>query len=209
MRSTVLALVPLLLSASLASAQTTRPAADVDVNRLRDMLVGRFDSAEQAQADPDHYANIRLHMAVIWPDRKDGPWLYVEQAAARTSQKPYRQRVYRLLRKGDRLVSEVYELPGDPLRFAGAGFDPSKVADLAPAQLSHKVGCDVVLSPVEDGFIGGTVGSGCASALLGASYATSEVRIYRDRLETWDRGYDKDGKQVWGAEKGPYVFRRK
>jgi len=172
------------------------------------MLVGCFDSAEQAKADPENYFDIRLRMAVIWPDRKDGPWLYVEQAAARSPQRPYRQRIYRLLRRGDRLVSEVYELPGDPLRFAGAAGDAAKLAHLAPDQLTHKAGCDVVLWPTDDGFMGATVGCECPSKLAGDSYATSEVRIYADRLETWDRGFDKDGRQVWGAEKGPYVFRR-
>jgi hypothetical protein len=29
-----------------------------------------------------------------------------------------------------------------------------------------------------------------------------------DRLESWDRGFDAAGVQVWGSEKGPYVFVR-
>ena len=29
-----------------------------------------------------------------------------------------------------------------------------------------------------------------------------------DRLLSWDRGFDAAGKQVWGAEKGPYEFLR-
>jgi hypothetical protein len=205
----LLPLMMMLMLSSIALGQTTRPATDDDVNRLREMLVGSFDSAEQAKADPQNYFDIRLQMAVIWADRRDGPWLYVEQAAARSPQRPYRQRIYRLLKRGDRLVSEVYELPGDPLRFAGAANDATKLGDLKPDQLTHKAGCDVVLWPSDDGFVGGTVGCECPSKLAGASYATSEVRVFADRLETWDRGYDKDGKQVWGAEKGPYIFRRK
>jgi hypothetical protein len=27
-------------------------------------------------------------------------------------------------------------------------------------------------------------------------------------LLTWDQGFDKDGKQVWGAVKGGYEFKR-
>jgi hypothetical protein len=27
-------------------------------------------------------------------------------------------------------------------------------------------------------------------------------------LDSWDRGYDRDGKQVWGAVTGPYRFDR-
>lgn len=210
MRNTTLWSLPIvLLLTMVASGQTTRPATDADVARLSEMLVGRFDSSVQANADPENYFNILLQMARIWPDRKDGPWLYVEQATALMPHRPYRQRIYRLTRRGDRLVSEVHELPGDPLRFVGAASDPTKLADLKPEQLAHKAGCDVQLWPTEDGFVGATVGCECPSKLAGASYATSEVRLFADRLETWDRGYDKEGKQVWGAEHGPYVFNRR
>lgn len=211
MRAQLAAIVLVLLSAGVHAQPTrpaTRPATDEDVLRLRDMLAGRFDSAEQAKADPENFFDIRLQMVVIWPEREDGPWLYVEQAAARAPQRPYRQRIYRLLRRGERIVSEVYELPGDPLRFAGAATRPEMLGDLAPEQLTHKAGCDVVLSPTGDGFVGGTIGCDCPSKLAGAAYASSEVHVRADRLETWDRGFDRDGKQVWGAEKGPYVFRR-
>ena len=57
-------------------------------------------------------------------------------------------------------------------------------------------------------FYGGTVGTGCASTLRGAAYATSEVELFPDRLETWDRGYDAGGAQAWGATGSGYVFDR-
>jgi hypothetical protein len=42
--------------------------------------------------------------------------------------------------------------------------------------------------------------------LRGASYATSEVVITDEQLLSWDRGWDANGKQVWGAETGGYIF---
>ena len=57
-------------------------------------------------------------------------------------------------------------------------------------------------------FIGGTDEKNCASKLRGASYATSEVKISDSYLYSWDRGFDKEGKQVWGAQKGGYYFKR-
>ena len=32
------------------------------------------------------------------------------------------------------------------------------------------------------------------SLLFGASYATSEVEIFKDKILSWDRGYDSDDK---------------
>ena len=75
-------------------------------------------SAAQAAEDPDFY-DIRLEMVRIWPDRTDGIWLYVEQAAATHLDQPYRQRVYHVTEEGDGIFrSEVYAL-SEPLQYAG------------------------------------------------------------------------------------------
>ena len=178
------------------------------------LLVGSFSSAEQAMDDKD-FREIHLHMTRIWPTRVDGPWVYIEQAVASEPLKPYRQRIYQvaLTENPDAapgtVESRVFELPGDPLAFAGAWSEPARFDAVTVEQLVPRDGCTVYLVPNTDGsWSGGTDGNGCSSALRGATYATSEVTATADELRTWDRGFDKDGKQVWGAEKGPYVFRR-
>ena len=55
-------------------------------------------------------------------------------------------------------------------------------------------------------FEGSTVENECVSTLRGAAYATSEVTVSRERLTSWDRGFDAGGGQVWGATEGPYIF---
>ncbi|QOJ14914.1 MAG: hypothetical protein HRU75_09780 [Planctomycetia bacterium] len=193
------------------SGSSERAAAgDLDV--LTQWLVGSFSSAAQAARDSD-YRDIRLHHVRIWPERDDGVWLYVEQATAETPERPYRQRVYRLARTRDGLVSEVFELPGEPadvLRRAGAWREARPLADLDPSQLEPRSGCTMYIHRRPDGaFSGGTRGSGCASTLRGAAYAVSDlIELTADGLVTWDRGYDADGRQVWGAERGGYEFRR-
>jgi hypothetical protein len=42
--------------------------------------------------------------------------------------------------------------------------------------------------------------------MRGATYATSEVVINKQMLESWDRGWDASGKQMWGATKSGYQF---
>ncbi|MBL0926800.1 MAG: chromophore lyase CpcT/CpeT [Phycisphaerales bacterium] len=179
-----------------------------DLDDLLARMTGSFTSRGQAQDDPEHYMDIRLRMVRIWPDRADGPWLYVEQAVGVMQKRPYRQRVYRLSEMPDgRLKSEVYTLPGDALAFAGAWKQEKPLADLTPDKLTLKEGCALVLSRQPDGtFKGSTDGKGCPSDLRGATYATSEAQIFDDHMVTWDRGWDSEGKQVWGAEKGGYRF---
>ena len=48
-------------------------------------------------------------------------------------------------------------------------------------------------------FFGTTKDKECKSLLFGASYATSEVEIFQDKILSWDRGYDSDDIQVWGS----------
>jgi len=177
------------------------------VAMLGEYLTGSFSSEAQSKADAEYF-DIRLHIVPIWPARSDGPWLYVEQARADVLEQPYRQRVYRLSARADgTLASDVYEMP-EPLRFAGAFKDVSRLEGLSPEQLQLKEGCAVVLrpDPATLVFAGGTVGNGCGSTLRGAAYATSEVTLSRETLLSWDRGFNAAGEQVWGAKKGGYVF---
>ena len=192
-----------------ASAAAPAPASDPGLAELAAVMAGSYSSAAQAAADPQGYRDIRLVMVPIWKDRPDGPWLYVEQAAATSLDKPYRQRVYQLVRTSPETIeSRVFTLPDPPLQYAGAAQDPVKLADLTPEALTLRSGCAVVLKKSGPVWTGSTAGKDCGSDLRGASYATSEVRISLSTLESWDRGYDSAGKQVWGAEKGPYIFVR-
>lgn len=188
------------------------------VHHLASTMAGSYSSQAQALADPE-FRDIRLHMTPIWIGRADGPWLYVEQAAATSLDRPYRQRVYQLVATpppaddpegpSPGLESRVFELPGDPLAFAGAWRDPARFDALSPDDLLAREGCTVHLSASGDGsYEGSTVDEQCLSTLRGAAYATSEVFISSDEIRTWDRGFDKEGKQVWGAVKGPYRFGR-
>lgn len=186
--------------------------ADDEVALLHEYLTGWFDSADQAASDPEGYFDIRLVMLPIWPDRTDGCWLYVEQAATTALDRPYRQRVYRVHRaESGMLHSDVFTLPGDPLAFARTWETSERLlADVSPGDLEVRDGCTIEFEPMSlDTFVGATVGRGCSSTLSGAAFATSSVRITRDLLISWDRGWNDAGEQVWGATAGGYEFVRR
>jgi len=181
-----------------------------DLKNLRDRMEGTFDNQEQAALD-DSYHNIVLHIKEIELKGKhpEGVWMYVEQAVASKPSEPYRQRIYHLFRQDNTtLVSKVYELH-DPLRFAGAWQEPSRLKDLRLDSLIERSGCAVFLHKDEAGnYYGATEGKGCESTLEGATYASSNITIYPNMIVSWDRGFDSNDTQVWGAEKGGYRFRK-
>ena len=205
-RLTITAAILLTVGLPLAARAEMPPGA---FDTLVEWMTGSFSSTAQAAADSNYY-DIRLEMVRIWPERTDGCWIYVEQAVAASLDKPYRQRVYHVVQLEDDLFkSEVYTLP-DPQSVAGQWQDPALLADLGPTDLEERDGCAVFLRQDKGGeFAGGTIGRGCGSGLRGAAYATSEVVIGPDRLASWDRGFGAGGAQVWGAERGPYIFEKK
>lgn len=184
--------------------------APSDLAFLVQCMTGTFSSEAQSLADPDNFYNIRLVMVPIWEDRSDAHWLYVEQAAAEALDRPYRQRVYRITQPDNTTFqSDVYTLPGDPIVYAGVWSELNPLHELSPTDLQLRDGCSILLRKTGSGeFSGSTVGNGCASTLRGAAYATSEVNIRADVLTSWDRGFDANGEQVWGATEGPYIFNR-
>lgn len=179
-----------------------------DLEKLAGWMSGSFNSTAQAAEDSAYY-DIRLEMAAIWTERDDAVWLYVEQAVAGMTDRPYRQRVYRVSENEKGVFeSAVYTLP-EPEKLVGAWQDQELLKGVTPEDLLLREGCTVFLKYDGEGrFEGGTEGNGCLSGLRGAAYATSEVIVEPGRIESWDRGFDTEGAQVWGAEKGAYVFLR-
>lgn len=193
-----------------ATPSAPAPAAKGSLDQLVGFMCGSFSSEEQAKADPINFFDIRLEAVRIWPTRTDGSWLYVEQATADNLAVPYRQRIYQVEALPDgRFRSTVYVFKRGALDHAGAWKSPAPLAEVGMDQIETRPGCAVTLAFDGKGtYAGATNDRECASILKGASYATSEVTITATEVRSWDRGWDGDGKQVWGAQTGGYRFRR-
>ncbi len=173
---------------------------------LQNWMTGSFSSAVQAENDSDYY-DICLEMHSVWKDSDSIFYLYVEQSLASMTDKPYRQRVYKVQRLEDGFISDVYELP-NPSLFTGQWRNSELWSMYTPDSIVLKSGCGVELTWTGSYFEGGTDSATCLSTLRGAAYAMSQVDVMQDRIVSWDQGYDSLGTQVWGAEKGGYIFLR-
>lgn len=175
-------------------------------DQLFELLTGQFDSRAQAARDSRYFEVQLLACPVDAPEF--GPRvLYVEQAMMTALQEPYRQRIY-VVEPGENegeAVSRVFALSSDAA-WVGACGRATRQASATDAV--ERAGCAVHLQWMDDRFVGGTRGEGCASSLNGATYASSEVELTPSLIRSWDRGHDAAGRQVWGAQAGPYVFDR-
>lgn len=172
---------------------------------LTDLMVGSFDSSEQARLDSSYY-DITLHMYPIWTER-ELTYLYVEQSVTSMPMKPYRQRVYVVEQLEDKSYkSAVYKLEHDSL-FIGKWKTPSFFDQYSPDILIEREGCAVYMQEMSPGrFEGSTREKECGSTMRGASYATSHVLVEKGKVTSWDQGFNAEGEQVWGAVDGPYIF---
>lgn len=181
------------------------PIRNKELQEFATMLIGEFNSKDQANQDSTYF-NIHLSMTRIWDADTKAIWLYVEQAMDEKREKPYRQRVYKLgqLEK-DVFTSDIYTIVNQE-HFIGLQNNKEKKELLTPDMIELKQGCTVILKKTDGIYIGGTDADKCPSDLRGASYATTKIIMSGNMLESWDQGFDKSGKQVWGATKGGYRF---
>ncbi len=184
---------------------TENSTSQTELNTLLNWMTGTFDSSLQASQDSSYF-DISLTMVPMWENDPSYKWLYVEQAVSANKMKPYRQRVYRLEEYvAGRFESKVYTLE-NPKEFIHVWNNPSLFEKLTPSDLIEREGCSVFLNKVKNSFSGSTFEHDCKSTMRGASSATSTVQITHDRIVSWDQGWDSEKNQVWGAEKGGYVF---
>lgn len=184
--------------------KTVQTPSNTDLNELFQLMQGSFDSEKQSLADSTYY-NISLHMYPIWKDK--GNFLYVEQALNDGKSKPYRQRIYEVSQIDEETFSSaIYTIPHDSL-WIGKWKTLEAFDKLSKHDIEKKAGCEVILKRLKPNYYKGSTGEKtCPSSLYGASYATSEVEIFKDKIISWDRGFDSDGNHIWGAEKSGYIF---
>lgn len=201
-----IALIALFLTFLPEGYNQALPVNQKNLKELARTMSGEFDSNDQADLDKSYF-HIVLRMKPIWKDHPDGYWFYVEQAVVSAQHQPYRQRIYHLYLHDDTtIVSQVYDLR-DPQQFTGAWENDSLLDIIATDSLIERQGCAIFFHQAEKNvYKGSTPGKECLSNLRNAVYATSEVTIYPDRMISWDRGWTELDQQVWGGQKGPYVF---
>jgi hypothetical protein len=177
---------------------------------LRQYMSGSFSSELQSKNDSDYF-DIRLRMEPIWNGSDTEFYLYVEQAMSTALDKPYRQRIYKVVKESeDRFTSYIYTVNA-PQRFTGKKGNDDIFNLITPDSLKVLDGCEVKLSfnSKLNQFDGATAERTCPSTRSGATHTTSKVVISAKGMNSWDQGWNEAGVQVWGATKGGYEFLKK
>jgi CpeT protein len=197
------------LVAALAAALPAASQAPASAEEVAGWLAGTFDTKDQAAVD----AEAPLLRAVIVRVPKSrlsfgAPVLYREEAPLDRPERPVLQSFLRIEEDASgRVVLREFELK-EGAAAAGKWRMPDVLALFGRNDVRERSGCAVALTKTGDHYEGSAAEPGCALPLLGASRTMSEIRLWSDRTETWDRGFNARGEQVWGPRKGPIRWKK-
>ncbi|MEL7227355.1 MAG: chromophore lyase CpcT/CpeT [Cyanobacteria bacterium J06576_12] len=191
----------------IANDSTTTEEKQFSVEAVAAHLEGVMSTAAQAESDSNfvgvQMTTCRVEMSDSQPN---SVFLYQEQALVEDLNSPYRQRFLQIV-EGDnnRIDSRTFK-PEESDRWVGFCTQPTRAvstADIGPQT------CSVALRAAAiGGFVGSTPAAGCVANVRGAVRITNVVVLHSQGMDTWDRGFDAAGDQVWGAEDTPYRYRR-
>jgi len=188
---------------------------------LAHYLAGEFENKTQAKDQPAWYVHLRLWQRPIPSLSSEQTFTFLlEQQNVISGQPPYRQRILQIT---DSAASQQGQLKGqyfalrDPLKFKGAGQDPSILAGISSKDLVTLPNSGTTIcyqragagyqfqSALKDGEL-------CSFEYDGQTryvYLGFDVEPQADTilLKTYDKGIDPDtGRGLWGALMGPFLM---
>lgn len=210
-------LVPLLSLLLVAATPLGGVAQEIPLHRqaeeVASWLGGVMSTAAQASQNAEAPDVQMTTCPVKMIDRpgiadEDSIFLYQEQALSRSLNQPYRQRFLQIVPSPySQSVESRSFRPTHARAWIGFCNQPEAKRIIQPDELGSPV-CTVYLRRVGDQYIGSTPPIGCPANVRGAVRITNRIRLYPEGMETWDRGFDAQGTQVWGAMGESYQFRK-
>ena len=199
----------LALTTAIASFVPITTKAQTTSNHLQAVvshLVGVMDTSAQAAVNPQRVSVRMRTCQVRVAQEPNAIYLYQEQALSKRLDRPYRQRILKLSTTEDgQTESSSYKLQ-EASRWIGLCQQTQEARQLQSADLAEAV-CSVFLKPVISIYVGQTQPGGCPANVRGAVKITNTVILHSQGMDTWDRGFDAEGKQVWGAGNEGYQYR--
>ncbi|MDY6939662.1 MAG: CpcT/CpeT family chromophore lyase [Cyanobacteriota bacterium] len=175
------------------------------VSEVVSYLVGTMDSSAQAIAHRDA-PDVRITTCPIAVPTISAAFLYQEQALSMNLDDPYRQRFLQIAPNNseDAVESKAFKL-ANPEAWIGLCDRPASDRVVTIDELGETV-CSLFLQPERNGYRGTTPEEGCPTNFRGAVRITNTVFLDATTMETWDRGFDATGNQVWGADDRSYRY---
>jgi CpeT/CpcT family (DUF1001) len=194
-------------------AQSMDPTIESQVPEVVSHLVGVMSTTAQVRQNPQK-PDVTMTTCVITVSgamprqaHLNPVYLYQEQALSHQLHKPYRQRFLQISASlPSRTVRSQSWRPIQLEPWINFCQRPS-LSRIVPFQAFGDITCAVFLKKSGDRYEGVTLIGGCPTQIRGAVRMTNQITLHAAGMDTWDRGYDAAGKQVWGAKSESYQYR--
>ncbi|GGX17273.1 chromophore lyase CpcT/CpeT [Aquimarina muelleri] len=185
----------------------SKPIKDVELHKLILLLTGEFSNEEQAENDVS-FTHLNLKNIRIW-ENKPGYWLYSEVSNAKNHNLVYIQRIINYKRmNASTFVSTSYTIL-NPENYKGIQEKSKLFNKLTRDSIIIRDGCQMYFKKKTSTIYSGKIKKkSCPSSIDYIDYITSAFVISKNKISIWTKGYDNNGKQVWGKIKGPYKYKR-
>lgn len=193
-------------------------ATPIHLNILAQYLAGEFENQHQAMTDPVWFVHLRLWQRPVPLFPPDSLTLFAEQANVLTLDRPYRQRLMRLMPNSaepSTIQVQYYSFHNSD-RFVGAGQDPQRLQDITLDQIEILTGCqlEVTLTNTASQSLRFRAESPpdrrCCFRYQGQlRYVSLGFEVSSEELLSYDKGIDPEtGQALWGAMMGAYHYRK-
>lgn len=201
-----------ILLAGVAALCVSKSPAMADAARdFARIATGHWSSIDQA--DSEEYSWVDSRTWQVMADREDGVWLYQQNAIVGANRQdvpengvmpaPYFQVVIQFRDMGDGLVhTTTYRLTD---RAGPLAFSRGELSAFSPDWIGEASCMGTMKRIAEDYWMGG---ADCPNSFRGGVRVDSKSIRTRDSYVNWDRGFDVEGKHVWGPASGGYIFKR-
>lgn len=207
LKSTALPLVMMTIALGSEPAIAAPKETPSPIQAVIAHLVGIMDTTAQAAANPKAPSVRMTTCRIAIAEKPEETYLYQEQALTQNLDHPYRQRLLHLYLdpSTQKIASESYKL-AQAETWRGLCHKPLSQRRLTLRDRDQAV-CIIWLQPTADGFLGETPPQGCPANIRGAVAITNTIHLTELGMDTWDRGLDAAGNQVWGAQDQAYQYR--
>ncbi|XHX78132.1 MAG: chromophore lyase CpcT/CpeT [Stenomitos frigidus ULC029] len=192
--------------------ETARLALEQQADAVASRLEGVMDTSAQALANvkaPNvRMITCRVRLTTEAELQHHSIFLYQEQSLENKLSNPYRQRFLQISPSAySQSVRSRSFKPATPTAWINFCAKPESERTIQTRDLGTVV-CSVFLKLSGDAYVGNTPADGCPGNVRGAVRIKNHIVLRTIGMDTWDRGFDAAGKQVWGATAESYQFRR-
>lgn len=172
-----------------------------NIKRYIKSISGVFWTQEQHLNDST-FDNVIVRTDLIRIDDDETYWMYTEQGEFE-NYTPYRKRVYELTEVEGVIWQRIYYIKNEDK------FSYLNYKSITNDDIQLKEGCDIWIILDDDGnYNGNTDGKNCVATFRGSTYVTTDFWVYKKEILSWERGWNKIDEQVWGSERGYYIYKK-